>query len=329
MRDIAQQAGVPLSAVALALSDKPGVSSDRRAAVLRAAEEMGYERVSRPSRPLFGLVMEELSPVARSDGFIDTLIQGVYAAARTMDVQVVLNLYRPGIDPIAELRSLAGRNLDGVLIANGGDITVEVIDEIGAGNLPCVLMENRVDRTIASVSGDNFSAGLVSTNHLLDLGHRRIGMIRGSARYASLRDRYRGYLVALAEAGLPIEQALIHDSVPHAERKGYDEARALLSGPNPPSAIYAVSDKTAFGAAAAIKDLGLEVGRDVSLVGTDNVEAAAYQPTPLTTFDTRSSQLGGIALRALLGLTSRGEPTTHSVLGGGELIVRASSATPR
>ena len=97
MRDIAQQAGVPLSAVALALSDKPGVSSDRRAAVLRAAEEMGYERVSRPSRPLFGLVMEELSPVARSDGFIDTLIQGVYAAARTMDVQVVLNLYRPGI----------------------------------------------------------------------------------------------------------------------------------------------------------------------------------------------------------------------------------------
>jgi DNA-binding LacI/PurR family transcriptional regulator len=74
MRDIADRAGVPVSAVALALADKPGVSAKRRAAVLRAADDLGYERTARSTRPIFGLVMEELSPAAMSDGFIDTLL---------------------------------------------------------------------------------------------------------------------------------------------------------------------------------------------------------------------------------------------------------------
>lgn len=324
MRDIAAAAGVPVSAVALALGDKPGVSSIRRAAVLRAADELGYERAARSGRPIFGLVMEELSPAARSDGFIDTLLQGVYAGARALGAQVVLGMYHPGTDPSAELAEIAGRRLDGIIVANGGDITVEVIDQIAANDLPCVLLENRVDRPISSVSSDNFSAGLESTRHLIGFGHERIGFIQGSERYASLHDRFRGYVVALSEAGIPLLPELVIPQEPHLPRKGYDQAQRLLQLPDPPTAVYAVSDKSAFGALAAIAENGLVAGRDISLVGTDNVEASAYTSPSLTTFDTGSRDIGQVALRTLQAIVDGEHAVTHSVVQG-SLVVRDST----
>ncbi len=327
MRDVATAAGVPVSAVQLALDNRAGVSPERRAAVLRAAEQLGYERSGKGRKPLYGLIMEELSPDARSDGFIDTLIRGVYSGARLSGTQIVLGLYHPGTDPLGELSELASRPLDGLLLVNGGDITLEAIDELTASRLPTVLIENRVDRPLSSVSSDNFRAGLESTRHLLDLGHERIAIIQGSERYASLHDRYRGYLVALAEAGIAPNSALIVPQRPHVARKGYEQAKALLSSATPPTAIYSVSDKSAFGAAAAIHESGLIVGRDIALVGTDDVEESALHAPPLTTFDTCSRDLGRVALQQLAAITEGVSVVTHSVVQG-HLVIRESSAPP-
>ncbi len=325
MRDIAELAAVPVSAVALALNGKSGVSPERRSAVLRAAEELGYARSIRTSAPpLVGLIMEELSPVARADGFVDTLIQGVYAAARDQNAQVVLGMYRPGSDPVAELRNLAGRPLDGLLIANGGDITAEVIDGLVETRIPTVLIENRIDRPLSSVSGDNFAAGMECTTHLIERGHRRIGMIRGSEKYSSLQSRFHGYLAALGQSGIPVDDSMVLTPSGHGGRKGYEETIALLTRKNPPSAIYAASDKTAYGAAAAMHELGVRVGEDVALIGTDNVFSSADQPVPLSTYDTNSSLFGSVAMKRLLSAAA-GEPATHTVVAG-RLVVRASSS---
>jgi DNA-binding LacI/PurR family transcriptional regulator len=251
----------------------------------------------------------------------------VYAGARTTKAQIVLGMYHPETDPIAELVELAGRRLDGVIVANGGDITVEAIDRIAATGIPCVLIENRVDRPISSVSSDNFSAGREATQHLIDLGHTRIGLIKGSERYASLHDRYRGYVVALAEAGISVDTELIAPQGEHLARKGYDQARRLLELPEPPTAIYAISDKSAFGALAAVTDAGLEVGKDISVVGTDNVEASAYSVPALTTFDTGSRELGTVALRTLTNLVAGDDSVTHTVVQG-SLVVRESTGSP-
>lgn len=324
MRDIADVAGVPVSAVALALGDKPGVSAKRRAAVLHAADELGYERAGRSTRPIFGLVMEELSPAARSDGFIDTLLQGVYAGGRTTGSQIVLGMYHADTDPVAELVELAGRRLDGIIVANGGDITAEAIERIRATGVPCVLIENRVALPVPSVSSDNFTAGLESTRHLVGLGHQSIGLVQGSERYASLHDRYRGYVVALTEAGIPLDPALVAPQLAHTERKGYEQAKRLLELADPPTAMYAVSDKSAFGALAAITDHGLVAGKDISLAGTDNVEGSAYSIPSLTTFDTQSRELGTIALRTLANLVAGDQAITHTVVQG-SLIIRDST----
>jgi LacI family transcriptional regulator len=311
----------------LALDNRPGVSAERRAAVLRAAQEIGYERAGKGRRPLYGLVMEELSPDARSDGFIDTLIRGIYSGARLTGAQIVLGLFHPGTDPLSELSELASRPLDGLLVVNGGDITLETIDSLTSSRLPAVLIENRVDRPISSVSSDNFRAGLEATRHLISLGHERIAIIQGSERYASLHDRYRGYLVALAEAGIVLDPDLIAPQAPHVARKGYDQARALLSNAEPPTAIYSVSDKSAFGAAAAIHESGLVVGRDISLVGTDNVEESGLHAPPLTTFDTCSRDLGPVALQQLAAITEGVNVVTHSVVQG-HLVIRESTSPP-
>ncbi|MBD8103902.1 MULTISPECIES: LacI family DNA-binding transcriptional regulator [Plantibacter] len=327
MRDIASAAGVPVSAVALALADKPGVSAARRAAVFEAADALGYQRAIQPTRPTFGLVMEEPSPAARSEGFIDTLLQGVYTAARDMDIQVVLGMHQSQSDPIDELATLAGRQLSGLILANGGDLTPEVIGQILDSGLPSVLLENRLGNLIPSVSADNFTAGRESTKHLIDLGHRRIGLIQGSERYASLHDRYRGYVVALLEAGLAVDPSLIAPQPAQLALKGYDQALQLLDLPDAPTAIYAVSDRSAAGAAAAIAERGLRIGRDVSLVGTDNLDSSAYSIPPLTTFDTSSRSLGTIALRSLLALVDGQTTVTHTVVSG-SLVVRGSTAPP-
>lgn len=324
MRDVAQAAGVPVSAVALALADKPGVSPARRAAVLQAAAVLGYDRASRSVKPIYGLVMEELSRVARADGFVDNVVQGVYSGARELDAQVVLSFYHPGSDPLAELSTLAARPLSGLIVANGGDMTIEVIDYLAQSELPLVLVENRVDRPISSVSSDNLQAGLEATRHLIQLGHRRIGLIQGSDRYISLEDRSRGHILALVEAGLAVDPELIAAEEPHVKRKGYAQAQRLLSLDDPPTAIYAVSDRSALGAIEAIDERGLKVGRDIAVVGTDN--SAASIPL-LTTFDTASRELGPVAVRQLAALTAGAEVVTHTVVEG-HLISRESSCPP-
>lgn len=321
MRDIAQLAGVPVSAVALALADKPGVSPSRRAAILRSAADLGYDRVDAAETPIFGLVMEQTSPAALADGFGETLIQGVYSGAHELDAQVVLSLYRPGSDPIAELQSLASRPLSGLIVANGGDLTTDVIDRLASTSLPLVLIENRIGDGISSVSSDNVQAGLESTRHLIELGHRRIGLIEGSARYVSLRDRSRGHFLALHEAGLAIDPDLVRPEESHVSRKGYKQAMDLLGLADPPTAIYAVSDRSALGAIDAITDLGLTPGRDISVVGTDNLERAAPL---LTTFDTMPRQLGPVAIRQLATLRQGFQTVTHTTVEG-HLVIRESS----
>jgi LacI family transcriptional regulator len=294
--------------------------------VLQAAEDLGYDRNSRSKRLLYGLVMEEVSAEARAEGFVDSLIQGVFRGAREVGAQIALGLFHPGVDPLEELRDIASRPLSGLIVANGGDMTLEVIDRMAASRIPLVLVENRVDRPISSVSSDNITAGLTATRHLLDLGHRRIGVIKGSDRYISLTDRFRGYLLAMNEAGLSPEADLIVDQQPHSPHKGYEQAHRLLSLPEPPTAIYAVSDRSAMGALEAIAERGLRAGVDVSVVGTDNIDSSAIHSPALTTFDTASGDLGPVAVQRLASLASESRIVSHTVVEG-RLIVRESTGS--
>lgn len=331
MRAVAALAGVSLSAVSLVLNGKPGVGADKRARVLAAVEQLGYtpggQRVPSSGKVL-GLLMESLSAAASSDGFYGRIVAGIEEASYRLGFRLVLHVYRPGVDPLDDLRSLMGRPVDGLIVANDGDITSGVIKQIAAAAGPVVLVENQMAGPIHAVTADNFEAGLIVTSHLLKLGHRRIGALSGPAKYSSLRDRLRGHNVALLEQGIAVDPLLQPAPTSGHPKKGYVQMQQLLALHQPPTAVFAVSDKSAHGAMEAIKEAGLGIPADISIVGIDDVAESAYSSPPLSTYHVPKRKLGEVAVGVMHDLLTDGTPPVRILLLG-ELVVRGSSAPPR
>lgn len=332
MRDVAAAAGVSLSTVSLVINGKPGVSPDRREHVLKAIKELGYIADGRQNiateTKVFGILMESLSEASRSEGFYMRIVSGIEETAYQLGYQVLLHFYRPDIDPIHSIRELMGRDIDGLIIANDGDVTPEVIQNITEAGLPMVLVENYQSIPIHSVTADNFTAGRMMTEYLIELGHRRVGGIIGPDKYSSLRDRLRGHRIALLEHGLPLDPSLQPSPVSGNPRKGYVQMQQLLALPEPPTAVFAVSDRAAFGAMEAIKDAGLLIPDNISVVGIDDVRDSAYSSPTLTTFSVPKYDLGRTAVMVLHDLmTKKPLPPAKTVLLG-KIQVRQSSGPP-
>jgi DNA-binding LacI/PurR family transcriptional regulator len=242
----------------------------------------------------------------------------------------LLHLYRPGVDPIDDMRALMGRDIQGLIIANGGDVTDELIERMAHLRTPVVLVENYVAEAVHAIIADNFTAGLDVTNYLIGLGHRRIGALPGPAKYKSLVDRLRGYSIALLENGLTPDRKLQPAPKAGQPRKGYFQMQQLLALPEPPTAVFAVSDKTAFGAMEAIKDAGLRIPDDISVAAVDDVYESPYSAPPLTTYHVPKRALGEMAVTTLHALLDapNSAPVAKIALTG-HLVVRGSCAPPR
>ena len=329
MRDIAAAAGVSLSTVSLVVNGKPGVSPERREHVLEIIRELGYEPSDHTSSAsetkVMGLLMESFSEASRSDGFYTRVVTGIEETAYELGYQILLHVFRPDIDPINSIRELMGRDIDGLIIANDGDVDTELIRKVASAKKPLVLVENYQADPINSVTADNFTAGRVMTEYLIQLGHRRIGALDGPSKYSSLRDRMRGHQIALLEHDLPIDPSLQPKPVSGHPRKGYVQMQQLLALPKPPTAVFAVSDRAAFGAIEAIKDTGLRIPDDISIVGIDDVRDSAYSSPPLTTYSIPKYDLGRAAVSILHRMIQSDDvlPTRTVLLG--QIVVRQSS----
>lgn len=328
MREVAALAGVSLSTVSLVINGKSGVSPDRRERVMQAIKELGYPHGGRQAASsetrVFGLLMESLSEASRSEGFYTRIVSGIEDTAYELGYQVVLHVFRPDVDPLDSLRELMGRDIDGLIIANDGDVTPKVIRKITQAGVPIILVENYQSFPIHSLTADNFTAGRVMTEYLIELGHRRIGGIGGPSKYSSLSDRMRGHQIALVEHGLPIDLSLQPLPVSGNPRKGYVQMQKLLELPEPPTAVFAVSDRAAFGAMDAIKDAGLRIPDDISVVGIDDVRDSSYSTPPLTTYSVPKYDLGRTAVFLLHDLISdKVIPPCRTVLLG-KLVERQS-----
>ncbi len=329
MRAVAKRAGVSLSAVSLVVNGKPGVAPEKRARVLEAMNMLGYvhngRRQTGAETKVVGLLIESQSLQSSNDGFYTRIIAGIEETAYRLGYRVLLHLYRRGVDPINDIRELMGRDVDGMIIANDGDITPDLIRQIAAHGNRVVLVENHLPEPIHAVTADNFTAGLIMTKYLIELGHRRIAALPGPSKYSSLRDRLRGHLVALMEHGIPIDPALQPAPISGEPRKGYRQMRQLLELSQPPTAVFAVSDKSAFGAMEAIKEAGLRIPDDISITGIDDVHESANASPPLTTYHVPKHKLGEIAVGLMHNLlTSDMPPVKTSLIG--HLVERASAA---
>ena len=333
MRDVATAADVSLSTVSLVVNRKPGVSPERRERILETIKKLGYDMDGRGTgsteTKVLGLLMESLSEASRSDGFYTRIVSGIEETAYELGYQVLLHVYRPEIDPIHSIRELMGRDIDGLIIANDGDVNLEIIRKIASAGRPIVLVENYQPDPICSVTADNFTAGRIMTEHLIDLGHTRIGALIGPTKYSSLRDRMRGYQVAMLEHGLNLDPALQPHPISGNPRKGYVQMQQLLALPEPPTAVFAVSDRAAFGAMDAVKDAGLRIPYDISIVGIDDVRDSAYSSPPLTTYRVPKYDLGRTAVSILHGMVTQNNLAPSRTVLLGQIEVRRSSGPHR
>jgi len=327
IHSVAAAAGVSKSTVSRILNESPPLSETDTARLVRAAAaDLGYIRdVSAANLRLgrtmtVGVVLAHLTEAVRAI-FYEEVAKICNQTGRFALVAVVDE--RPRSDRAA-IDLLLRQGVDGLIITTAieGD---DLCDELAARKAPFVLAL-RTDGRSPSAVGDDELGGYLATRHLLDLGHRRIGMISGPPTISTANARVRGFRRAMAEAGLSVDPDRIAPSGFGFE-SGSDAALALMRVAEPPTALFAANDTTAIGAMAALARLGLSTPGDVSIVGYSDIPIARHLPVPLTTIHAPYDQIAADALDLLAaGPSLNGD---HIRLSAPTLVVRQSTARLR
>jgi DNA-binding LacI/PurR family transcriptional regulator len=330
MRDVADAANVSVSAVSLVVRGKPGVAEATRERVWEAIAQLGYT-VAAPENgkpPTVGLLIERSSMPVILDIFYGDVIRGFQIEAQRLGYQVRLHMFDHAAESLEGLRTSLAGEVDGLVVANDGDITPQMVIQLEALQAPLVLVESYLPgQQLPCVLGDNFIAGYTVMRHLLDLGHRSIAILRGPRKYSSLMDRLKGCLAAAAEAGILVPPEYMPHPVSGHPKKGYIQMHEILRLPQRPSAIVAISDKTAFGAMEAIKEAGLRIPEDIAIAGIDDVGESAYTRPPLTSFRIPRMEMGILAMQKLHHLINGDSEISVKTVVYGELEVRESSGS--
>ena len=330
IHDIAARAGVSVTTVSRVMNGRPDVSEATRAAVLKQIERTGYQS-NRSARSLVTgstCLIGVTVPVVEAE-YYGQLVAGVAEALHEHDHRAVLC---PTHDEHEREMSLLARLMhgttDGAVLIHPAETNEELLHARELA-YPLVVIDPPlpVDRSIPVVGSANWSGGRIATEHLLELGHRHIGVITGPACWSASKDRLAGYRSALQVAGVDPSPDLILEADFTVEG-GEQAAERLLSGPDRPTAIFALNDNMAVGVLHAAKRYGISVPGQLSVVGVDDAGLAAIVVPRLTTIRQPLQEMGRVAVSLLWRILQGRQIEAAPVLLSTELIVRESTARP-
>jgi DNA-binding LacI/PurR family transcriptional regulator len=329
--DVARAAGVTAATVSVALSGRGVVNRQTRERIIRCAEELGY-RPNLVARSLtmgrtrtIGLVVNDIT-----NPFYAEVALAVEQTAQRSGYRVIFaNTTGDPALGVGLLEELAARQVDGIIVMAGGvsAAAVRSIAATGIPIVPCMWDEEEDHGLPTSVGVDFCHAGRLAADHLLDLGHRRIGIVAASA-YDSARIRIREAVCRdrLAERGAPMDPALWYGAQDSLET-GYAAGRYLLTLAEPPSAVFASNDLMAIGVLTAARELGVCVPDQLSVIGFDDIAMSRYVSPSLTTLHIEKPELMARAVEVLLTLISGDtHPSAISIVPS--LTIRESTAPP-
>ena len=326
--EIAREAGVSVPTVSRVVNGRSDVSPATRARVEDLLHRHGYQR--RPPAPgdraaLLDLVFNDLdSPWAVE------IIRGVEEVAHEAEVGTVVSAIHDRAGAARQwMTNLRARASDGVILVTSV-LEPGLHDELQRLGVPLVVIDpaGSPASEAPTVGATNWAGGMAATEHLLGLGHRRIGFIEGPPRLLCSRARLDGYRAALDVAGVPVDDELIVPGDFYHE-SGFTGCNRLLDLAQPPTAVFASSDQMALGAIEALRRRGLRVPEDMSVVGFDDLPEVRWSAPPLTTVRQPLSDMGKLAARAVLDLARSVAPASQRIELATELVVRASTAVPR
>lgn len=336
--DIAKLAGVAPMTVSRFINESGYVSQQARAKVERAIKELNYHpnglarSLKQQRTQVVGILLPDIA-----NPFAAELVRGIQDVLLTRGYSSFISISERSTQrEQAALRALFDHRADGIIVATretkaGNDFLLRLTER----RLPMVVVGRTLNHPqVDRVAADHWKGGYEAVEHLISLGHKRIGFIGVSPINGAGLQRYQGYLDALRENELPIDEKLIAGPVAQVgpgystQEDGYAGMKRLLALKKPPTAVFARNDFTAMGAICAVRDAGLRIPEDVAVVGFDNVPLAAYTAPPLTTVDQPTREQGSEAARLLLERIEGGaERERREVCLDCHLVIRRSTGT--
>ena len=325
LEDIARSLNVSKMTVSRAINDHPEISRQTRARILAAAQKMNY-RPNQFARALttnhsylIGIVVPDLM-----HSYFAEICRGVESQARPVGYQnLICSTDEEARKEMDEIEALLSRT-DGLIVASVlSKREAKFYRRLLAQGAKVVLIDRVLDGLrCSSVTTDDVQVGRLATEHLIKLGHRKIGHLRGPDVSTSLK-RLEGYQATMSKARL---KALVHECG-FTESDGYAAMQKWIATGNLPTAIFASNDPAAIGAMGALSEAGLNVPDDVAIVGAGNIHYGDMLRVPLTTVSWSTSALGQQAASLLLELISGKKKTRRhrTVTVPPELIIRSSS----
>jgi len=323
--DVAAAAGVSVATVSKAVNGRYGVAPETADRVLAVVAEMGYESSliasSMRSRTtgVIGVLVADFEP------FSAEILKGVGEALRDSSYDLLAYSGSHGADSGWERRSLS--RLSGTLI-DGAIIVTPTVVNVGA-EVPVVAIDPHTGPAdLPTVECDSFGGALQATRFLIELGHARIGFIAGRPDLRSSIARDAGYRRALTDAGIAIDPALV-GSGSYRQDAVRVAALEMLRRPDRPTAVFAANDISALEIVKVAAELGLDVPRDLSIIGFDDVPEASKATPPLSTVRQPMQVLGAEAVHMLLALMEGQTPPVTHVKLPSRLVPRGTTAPPR
>ncbi len=325
---IAAEAGVSLPTVSKVVNGRPDVSPSTRARVEQLLDQHQYPRNGQRAARRSGLI--DVVFAGLDSPWAVEILRGVEEWGTERSIAIAVSSVRHGdARPASWTSAIASHHSDGVILVTTTLTSAQVVQLRGAG-IPLVVIDpaNTPPPDIPSVGATNWAGGLAATEHLLSLGHRRIGAITGPADMLCSLARLDGYRSGLERAGLTVEPALIkYGDFEH--EGGFARAVELLDLPDRPTAIFAGSDQMAFGVYEAARQRGLRIPDDLSVVGFDELPVSRWASPPMTTVRQPLTEMGSAAA-AMLGDLMDGAPLrTNRVELSTELHIRESTTVPK
>ncbi|UQR66659.1 LacI family transcriptional regulator [Bradyrhizobium sp. C-145] len=328
--DIAKASGVSKATVSLVLRNSPSIPERTREKVLEAAKSLGYvynrgaASLRLPHTRMIALAVNNLT-----NPYFAEIVAAIEDAL-TAENRIVLmsNSGESVARQSAFIDTVREYNVDGLLMVPAVGTDAAFINSLHALHLPCVLVSRTVPGAkVDFVSPDHRGGMMKAMDHLIGLGHTRIGMIGSNSNISTGRDRFAGYRQALAKHGIPLEPRLVLSGA-ETRDVGMAQVLELLDLPEPPTAVVCFNDIVAFGAMLGLRSLNLTPGEDFSVVGFDDIAEATLWRPALTTVAIPRANVGKVATQLLLQRISNRDGPYKSTLIPTELIVRDTTCPP-
>lgn len=334
IKDIAKSVGLSVTTVSRALNGYSDVNAETRKKIIETAKKLNYtpnaiarSLVTKKSKTV-GLIVSELNRSSAKDNFTFEVLCGINAATRDYGYDMILFSTDPDKQKQKSYTQLCReRGVDGAIL-QGIRTDDPYLQEVVESRIPCMLIDIPIaNDSVGFVTTDNEKGAQTAVEHLIKLGHRKIGFINGHEHAFVSRERKKGYVKALQQNGLSVNQSYMANGE-FKEDVARKEAKNLLRRHPEITALFCASDLMAFGAIEAAEDLGITVPRGLSVIGYDDIMLASYVRPRLTTIAQNQFAIGYEAARLLIAALEGNKNRQRKKFLPTKLILRETTASP-